>query len=724
MTAPHRPAAILLALAAASGVPGSAQSAPTLVAHRGHSAIAPENTLAAVRAAAGPAGAVEFDVRETADGVLVAMHDATVDRTTDGSGAVASLTFAQVRALDAGSWFDPSFAGERVPTLAEVLAECRRLGLVPVLERKAGSAAAVVSELQRTGSVGSTILTAFDWTFLTAAHRLAPGLQTMCVGSGRLDPAAVQGIVATGATRVSWAWSELDPAAIARARQAGLAVWAWTLDVAAPARYLAAEGVEALIANDPARLATILASPAPPVALGAARLLPDDPTTNTPTLTLDRRRLFDLQPPAANRGDYDLGIGPGADGRGEPLAQFRGVLLASRNRIGAAVPTSVEVPGMFTAGGNLSNGGTWIAMSPLGAGGERSAEVAVCWFPFAEGWIGGHVRGNGSLAFGGNLPAGTSITRAAVGRYVCRLPGLRPSRDGVLHVVGASNEDNCAAAAALPDDSGWLVALRDNGQDFAAGEDDDWSFVFAPYERAAAFAAVTGRVGSNANQIGAGAAAWTAQRLGPGDYLLRIPGVDDAGDGVLAVTAAQLVSGEPDDNVFAHAFDAGLGGFRIESLDLPGGSPQDSGFAFTFVPFHTASLSAAGVGCPGGFARTPSLTARSLPQLGHQGFALRLVDAGVGAFASLLIAPRAATTPRDLGGGCQVQVDLSTPGFPIDVPANSPVSNLGATRFDLSIPADPALAGLSVHGQALVVDPRLGGALRDVAWTGTVVLGL
>ncbi len=92
------------------------------VAHRGYSAIAPENTLPAL-AAAVLAGAtfVEFDVRTTADGVPVIIHDRTVDRTTDGRGAVWELTFDEVRALDAGSWFSPAYAETRVPLLAEVL---------------------------------------------------------------------------------------------------------------------------------------------------------------------------------------------------------------------------------------------------------------------------------------------------------------------------------------------------------------------------------------------------------------------------------------------------------------------------------------------------------------------------------------------------------------------------------------------------------------------------
>lgn len=97
-----------------------------VIAHRGGRAIAPENTLAAFRKAiALGADYVEIDIRATRDGQLVIMHDRTVDRTTNGSGEVKNLDFATIRSLDAGSKFDVKYAGEKVPTLDEVLRLCR-----------------------------------------------------------------------------------------------------------------------------------------------------------------------------------------------------------------------------------------------------------------------------------------------------------------------------------------------------------------------------------------------------------------------------------------------------------------------------------------------------------------------------------------------------------------------------------------------------------------------
>ncbi len=96
---------------------------PAFIAgHRGDRADAPENTLPAFEAAfATGMEFVETDVQLTADGVPVLLHDPTVDRTTDGTGAIAELTLAQVQALDAGSWFGPEFAGTRIPQLSEFL---------------------------------------------------------------------------------------------------------------------------------------------------------------------------------------------------------------------------------------------------------------------------------------------------------------------------------------------------------------------------------------------------------------------------------------------------------------------------------------------------------------------------------------------------------------------------------------------------------------------------
>jgi glycerophosphoryl diester phosphodiesterase len=102
--------------------PDRLEARPLVIAHRGYSAKCPENTLAAFEAAViAGAAMMEMDVALTRDRHPVVIHDDSVDRTTDGTGGVSALTLAELRKLDAGSWFDPRFAGQRIPTLAAVL---------------------------------------------------------------------------------------------------------------------------------------------------------------------------------------------------------------------------------------------------------------------------------------------------------------------------------------------------------------------------------------------------------------------------------------------------------------------------------------------------------------------------------------------------------------------------------------------------------------------------
>src|SRR5271170_7173679 len=116
---------------------GRTAALPPVIGHRGAAASAPENTLSGLRRAkALGCSWVEFDVRLTGDGALVLCHDPRLDRTTSGSGLVSANSLAAVRELDAGSWFDPSFAGERVPTLDEVLLLASELDLGANIEIK------------------------------------------------------------------------------------------------------------------------------------------------------------------------------------------------------------------------------------------------------------------------------------------------------------------------------------------------------------------------------------------------------------------------------------------------------------------------------------------------------------------------------------------------------------------------------------------------------------
>jgi len=219
------------------------------IAHRGNSLFAPENTMAAFAAAFGKADLVETDGRVTSDGRLVLMHDATVDRTTDGAGNVSALSFAQARLLDAGSWFAPEFTGERIPTLEEMITNTLPHA-IPLIEQKAGSAAIYVSEFQRLGVVTNIVLQSFDWNFLTAVHALEPAIKLCALGSGPLNAATLTSITNTGARTVAWEKSGVTPGVVSFVHEWGLGLFVWTVDGVEIQNYLDMD-VDGIISNDP-----------------------------------------------------------------------------------------------------------------------------------------------------------------------------------------------------------------------------------------------------------------------------------------------------------------------------------------------------------------------------------------------------------------------------------------------------------------------------------------
>jgi glycerophosphoryl diester phosphodiesterase len=126
----------------------TADAAPKACAHRGDTKAAPENTIAAFESAVRKgAHMIEFDVQLSKDGELVIMHDPTVDRTTSGTGKVADLTFEELRALDAGTWFSADFAGTKIPTLRETLEAIPASILCNVHLKPGGDAAAKSAKL-------------------------------------------------------------------------------------------------------------------------------------------------------------------------------------------------------------------------------------------------------------------------------------------------------------------------------------------------------------------------------------------------------------------------------------------------------------------------------------------------------------------------------------------------------------------------------------------------
>jgi glycerophosphoryl diester phosphodiesterase len=231
---------------------------PPVIGHRGAAAHAPENTLAGLRRAKALGCAwVEFDVRLTGDGALVLCHDATLDRTTSGSGRVSGASLAAIRECDAGSWFDPAFAGETVPTLDEALGLAAELGLGVNIELKselgreyatAAAAAASIKRLQ--GRAPTLLVSSFQLPALMALHQLAPqipcGVLFRLVPRGWAELAQLLGAVMIGADH-----RRLQPRRVAAIRTAGYRLAAYTVNDPARARLLFEWGVTSVFTDAP-----------------------------------------------------------------------------------------------------------------------------------------------------------------------------------------------------------------------------------------------------------------------------------------------------------------------------------------------------------------------------------------------------------------------------------------------------------------------------------------
>ncbi|MFE5341642.1 glycerophosphodiester phosphodiesterase [Isoptericola sp. NPDC056578] len=241
--------------------------APVVIAHRGASADAPQNTLAAFDAA-GEAGAamIEIDVHLSADGVPMVIHDGTVDATTDGNGEVRGRTRDELQALDAGSWFGPEFAGQRIPTLAEVLElVARHPGLGVLCEYKgrwsAEDVAVTMRVLDAPELAGHLVVQGFDPVTVAALRDVAPQVpRSLLVEHPRESLPALLGELDAAAVSPGAALIADDPGLVPAAHDAGLRVFGWTANDEATWRLLVDAGVDGIITDRPAALREWLAT--------------------------------------------------------------------------------------------------------------------------------------------------------------------------------------------------------------------------------------------------------------------------------------------------------------------------------------------------------------------------------------------------------------------------------------------------------------------------------
>ena len=265
-------AAVLLAQAPDASA--AARPAPVVVAHRGASARAPENTLAAVdKAAEMEVAWVENDVQRTKDGELVVIHDDTLRRTTNAAKIfpgrapwkVKDFTAAEIAQLDAGSWFGPAFAGQRVPTLKQfvnrldthrqkLLLEIKNPQLYPGIEQQIIKVLGNEGWLDPWHLTSRLIVQSFDAASIRTVHGLRPAVRTGFLGTPAVADlpsyARFADLINPSHTTVT---SEYVSAvhALRGPHHRRLQMYVWTVDDAVDARKVAGYGVDGIITNKP-----------------------------------------------------------------------------------------------------------------------------------------------------------------------------------------------------------------------------------------------------------------------------------------------------------------------------------------------------------------------------------------------------------------------------------------------------------------------------------------
>jgi glycerophosphoryl diester phosphodiesterase len=246
------------------------RSQPLIIAHRGSSTYAPENTLAAFQLAAEQgADAIELDVDLTRDGRAIVMHDATIDRTTDGQGRIADLTLEEIRRVDAGAWKEAAFKGERVPLLQEVFEAVGERVLINVEVksmslRSSGVEAKVAALVQQYDLFERVIISSFNplalrrvkqlQTRLACALLYAPDLPIF-LRNAWLAP-LIRGLNARHPH-----YSQVNRAVVDQFHARGLAVNVWTVNQPGIVRAMEQAGVDGIIGDDPVLIRQILKPP-------------------------------------------------------------------------------------------------------------------------------------------------------------------------------------------------------------------------------------------------------------------------------------------------------------------------------------------------------------------------------------------------------------------------------------------------------------------------------
>lgn len=230
---------------------------PVIIAHRGASKQAPENTMAAFRKALElGAGGIETDVHLSADGHLVIIHDEKVDRTSNGKGLVGEKTFEELRSLDFGSWFSPDFRGERIPELDELLELVSKWDGLLNIELKNGPVfypgieQAVAAAIRKHKLTNRTIISSFNHYSLVEIRKIDPEIKTAPLYmAGLYEPWVYARRI--GAAAIHPLFYNIVPEIIKDCKLNNIMVNPFTVDQPEQIKAMAAAGVDGIITNVP-----------------------------------------------------------------------------------------------------------------------------------------------------------------------------------------------------------------------------------------------------------------------------------------------------------------------------------------------------------------------------------------------------------------------------------------------------------------------------------------
>lgn len=240
---------------------------PLVIAHRGVSSLAPENTMAAIHAALElGVNIIEIDVRRAKDGELVVIHDPTLNRTTDGEGYVKRMNLSELQMFDAGSWFSSAFKNERIPTLEQVLNAVKDKAILLIELKEKNTEIPTVELIKKLGMANQVIIQSFNVQRIINVKQQAPEIRTILlinIPKHRFDPEkAKQWMINTAvsanasgiAIRLKWCTEDL----LELASQQNLSVFSWTINRKTNFEKLIDVGVHGIITNRPQNLLTII----------------------------------------------------------------------------------------------------------------------------------------------------------------------------------------------------------------------------------------------------------------------------------------------------------------------------------------------------------------------------------------------------------------------------------------------------------------------------------